>query len=77
MISGYYSPEVRPCKIQLAPPPLGSDVTLHLEGALIVVWCRTSTLIMVPVNIWQNSVPFEKKRKNIFLAQKLTELELF
>ena len=38
-------------------------------------WCRTSTLIMVPINFWRNSDLF--KKKNIFLAQKLTELEHF
>ena len=36
---------------------------------------RTSTLIMAPINFWWNSDPF--KKKNIFLAQKLTELEHF
>ena len=34
--------------------------------------CRISPLIMVPINFWQTSDPF-KKRKNIFLSQKLTE----
>ena len=37
--------------------------------------CRISTLIMVPINFWRNSDLF--KKKNIFLAQKLTILELF
>ena len=37
--------------------------------------CRTSPLIMVPINFWRNSDPF--KKKNIFLAQKLTKLEHF
>ena len=36
--------------------------------------CRTSTLIMVPINYWQNSDPFKKKH---FLAQKFTKLEHF
>ena len=34
--------------------------------------CRTSTLIMIPINFWRNSDHL--KKKNIFLAQKLTVL---
>ena len=39
------------------PPPLGSDVTLHLVGVFVIVpdyarRCRTSLLIMVPINFW-------------------------
>ena len=35
--------------------------------------CRISTLIMKPINFWRNSDLL--KKKNIFLAQKLTKLE--
>ena len=31
-----------------------------------------TVLIMVPINFWRNSDPY--KKKNMFLAQKLTEL---
>ena len=59
---------------------LGSDVTLHLIGDQFLMpdyahRYRTSTLIMVPINFWRNSDQF--KKKNIFLAQKLTVLEHF
>ena len=37
--------------------------------------CRTSTLMMVPINFWRNSDPFEKEE--VFLAQRLKELEHF
>ena len=37
--------------------------------------CRTSTLIMVPINFWRNSDPF--KKKSILITQKLTKLEHF
>ena len=37
--------------------------------------CRTSTLIMVPINFWRNFDPF--KIKKIFLAQKLTDRKCF
>ena len=39
------------------------------------IGCRISTLIMVPINFWRNSDLF--KKKNVFLAQKLTKLEHF
>ena len=37
--------------------------------------CHISTIIMVPINFWQNSDLFEKK--NVFLAQKLPKLDHF
>ena len=37
--------------------------------------CRTSTLIMVPINFWRNSDPFKKKK--IFLTQQLTMIRHF
>ena len=37
--------------------------------------CRSCILIMVPINFWRNSNPFRKE--NIFLPQKLTELDHF
>ena len=37
--------------------------------------CQTNTLIMVPINFWRNYDTFIKKE--IFLDQKLTELEHF
>ena len=63
------------------PPTLGSDVTLNwLNFAIFLMLdCargfRTSTLRMVQMDFWRNSDLF--KKKNIFLAQKLTKSEHF
>ena len=43
---------------------LRSDVTLNLVGVFVIDYacqCRTSTLIMVPINFWRNSDPFKKE----------------
>ena len=51
----------------------------HILSYLILSYytdfCRRSSLISLPMNFWRNSDPF--KRKNIFLAQKSSEVELF
>ena len=39
------------------------------------IGCRISSLIMVPINFWRNSDLFKKKK--VFLAQILTEIEHF
>ena len=45
----------------------------HWNCRLIAHFLGKTVMIVVPINFWQNSDPF----KNIFLAQKLTELEHF
>ena len=54
---------------QVGGGTLGSDVTLHLVGGLYQCFmpdyacsCQTNTLIMVPINYWQNSHPFKYDR---------------
>ena len=58
----------------LTPPPhwalmwhLTSEGSLSLFNAGLKRRCRTSTLIMVPINVWRNSDPFEKKEHVKFL----------
>ena len=59
---------------------LGSDVTLYFVGVFVKVWCRTMHVGagLAPWE-WYQSISGEilthLKKKNIFLAQKLTELE--
>ena len=51
--------------VQFQPPKLGSNVTLY--QCLMPDYahrCRTSTLMMVPINFWRNSDPL--KKRNIF-----------
>ena len=54
---------------------LGSDVTLHLLGVFVNVQFRTSTLIMIPINLWQDSDPFKKKEH--FSSSKIDRVRAF
>ena len=69
-------------KFGVTPPPPHWALMWHLSHRCLCqcfmpdyAWrCRTSTLIMVPINFWRNSDTFKKKH---FLAQKLNKLEHF